>query len=721
MSQWHCRIGDRQYGPLTTRELKELADTGQLHPTDLLKKDGTTTWAKASAVRGLFAAHEHDPDPLQPLAPKPPLRSPDSQLLGQTRPASAAPVSGSSKPRKLSPRDLLGVAAIAFSLVLIAGAIWYAVGGKSRGPLEDVPVPLAANVGGPQTPVPAEGTASAAAKVGPSAENQDRSPVAPPTLSASQPATNDPAGRGQIAAPAAAKAEVISEPGPPAREAAVSGDVTAPGLGQPTSQASQTPAPKQSPMPPQTPDPAAALPIPEPASVSTPPPEIPPASASVQPPPPGSPPSLLKPEAARGQDPFFTPPAGGGTNQPSAAPETPAANDPAQADRDKAFCDGLEQLIKQTRDRMTDLKEGRDAIRKIGNDMVNAQNALNAAMLMIQNAETQILNLTAPPVPGAPLMPLAQRGVLMQQAQQNLQTGTLARDNALKLLNTTLPNKLTSEQRSMGLAVRKCNELLPDWVKFSDPFADQSQAVHIRTVEVCGKFLADEPEFIAGYLMRGFAHSHVGETDSGVKDFDQVEQRCKSIRTGEVQPNGQVPIGGEGRELMPGEKEVLAVALAGRAVLAAGKKQGPQTQADSGYAEKLCPKSALVRILTGRANALLGKIGPAVDDFEKATTLNGKEPAGFRELAWLLATTPTLNQGKRAADYGRKACELTDWNHWQCLDAYALACAASASFEEAVKWGQKSLETAPQDARPALEQRLKLYQAKSMPTNVKHR
>jgi tetratricopeptide (TPR) repeat protein len=153
----------------------------------------------------------------------------------------------------------------------------------------------------------------------------------------------------------------------------------------------------------------------------------------------------------------------------------------------------------------------------------------------------------------------------------------------------------------------------------------------------------------------------------------------------------------------------------------AGLKQEARAKEDFGKAEDLCPKSAVVCVLRGRANAILGKTRAAQDDFLKAMKLDDKEPAGFRELAWLLASSPNLQEGKRALDCGRAACELTRWDQWQCLDAFALANAANGGFDEACRWGRKALEVAPRDVQPGIEQRLKLYQAGVAPTSVKQR
>jgi tetratricopeptide (TPR) repeat protein len=400
--------------------------------------------------------------------------------------------------------------------------------------------------------------------------------------------------------------------------------------------------------------------------------------------------------------PVGTPLAEGKTPPNGPVPRADASGTPDP--RDEAHFQKLQQLFEQTRTLLTELRATQNEVAKVKNEIQQAQAAINAAAVQIPQLTMQIANiagqLNGPPMPLNIRQQMKAQGAVLEG-----QLGMLvqAKQNSEKQLEFALPRKLSAAEGNAGDAGRKCDKMLPQWIALSDPFGDQSRAAHLRTAELCSGWLTSEPEFIAGYLMRGFARLHVGEADGAKKDFDRVAQF------------------GHGRTMSKNEQEVLAAALSGRSVLHAETKQEAQAKSDFGDAGDLCPKSVLVSVFRGRANALLGKTRSAIDDFLKATKLDSKEPAGFHELAWLLATTPTLNEGKRAADFGRTACELTNWNHWQCLDAYALASAANASFEEAVKWGTKALEIAPPDVRPAVEERLKLYRAGVAPANVKRR
>ena len=54
MSQWYYTQGGQQHGPIGYEELKELADSGQLHRGDPVWEDRMACWTVAGAVQGLF-------------------------------------------------------------------------------------------------------------------------------------------------------------------------------------------------------------------------------------------------------------------------------------------------------------------------------------------------------------------------------------------------------------------------------------------------------------------------------------------------------------------------------------------------------------------------------------------------------------------------------------------------------------------------------------------
>jgi hypothetical protein len=68
--EWHYSIQGNRVGPVGSAELKRLAESGELSPTDLVWKEGLQNWVAASNVKGLFAKSAAPP-PLPPVGVPP--------------------------------------------------------------------------------------------------------------------------------------------------------------------------------------------------------------------------------------------------------------------------------------------------------------------------------------------------------------------------------------------------------------------------------------------------------------------------------------------------------------------------------------------------------------------------------------------------------------------------------------------------------------------------
>ncbi len=55
-SAWYVGKGRDRRGPFTSGQLREMATSGELLPTDLIWKDGMSGWVPASKTKGLFPA-----------------------------------------------------------------------------------------------------------------------------------------------------------------------------------------------------------------------------------------------------------------------------------------------------------------------------------------------------------------------------------------------------------------------------------------------------------------------------------------------------------------------------------------------------------------------------------------------------------------------------------------------------------------------------------------
>jgi len=90
-TEWYYVRNGVQTGPVSTAELKQLADGGQLRPEDLVWQDGMRDWAQAGKVKGLFEAKPAPaaaPAPTAPAAATPAATQP---VAAVAQPVVAAP------------------------------------------------------------------------------------------------------------------------------------------------------------------------------------------------------------------------------------------------------------------------------------------------------------------------------------------------------------------------------------------------------------------------------------------------------------------------------------------------------------------------------------------------------------------------------------------------------------------------------------------------------
>jgi tetratricopeptide (TPR) repeat protein len=104
-------------------------------------------------------------------------------------------------------------------------------------------------------------------------------------------------------------------------------------------------------------------------------------------------------------------------------------------------------------------------------------------------------------------------------------------------------------------------------------------------------------------------------------------------------------------------------------------------------------------IFSWRAFALSrkGKYVDAIRDFDEALRLNGADFHNLRMAAWFRATCPDAQyrDGVRAVANSMRACELSGWKNFLCLDTLASAYAERGDFESAVMWEEKAIALRP--------------------------
>jgi hypothetical protein len=87
---WFYMKGADKHGPVTSTKLRELAESGQLLPTDLVWREGMGDWKRARKIDGLFeatgskAVSATAPKPASPERPKKRPPPPPGNLLGSS-------------------------------------------------------------------------------------------------------------------------------------------------------------------------------------------------------------------------------------------------------------------------------------------------------------------------------------------------------------------------------------------------------------------------------------------------------------------------------------------------------------------------------------------------------------------------------------------------------------------------------------------------------------
>jgi len=78
-AQWHYAIGEKEFGPVSSQELKRLATSGQLKPEHQVWREGMADWVTAGSIKNLCPARSAAPDATTPAAaPNPAASVPES-------------------------------------------------------------------------------------------------------------------------------------------------------------------------------------------------------------------------------------------------------------------------------------------------------------------------------------------------------------------------------------------------------------------------------------------------------------------------------------------------------------------------------------------------------------------------------------------------------------------------------------------------------------------
>jgi tetratricopeptide (TPR) repeat protein len=99
--------------------------------------------------------------------------------------------------------------------------------------------------------------------------------------------------------------------------------------------------------------------------------------------------------------------------------------------------------------------------------------------------------------------------------------------------------------------------------------------------------------------------------------------------------------------------------------------------------------------LTERALAYFhkAKFNEAISDLNAAIQLQPTNSKPYNDLGWLRATCPVgaLRDGKQAVELSTRACELSNWKDWRCVDSLAAAFAERGDFKRAAQYENQAM------------------------------
>ena len=159
------------------------------------------------------------------------------------------------------------------------------------------------------------------------------------------------------------------------------------------------------------------------------------------------------------------------------------------------------------------------------------------------------------------------------------------------------------------------------------------------------------------------------------------------------------------------------------------------------------PQNTTAFMYRGRARAMLGELGSAIQDvtaairidptagayrtrgsywwekkefdraiadFRNAVQLDAADHESHACLACIFATGPqtTTRDGKQAIEHAARACSLLQSENPLYLGILAAAYAESGDFEQAVKWQAKALELAMEHEKPDFQKNLDLFKSR---------
>lgn len=229
-----------------------------------------------------------------------------------------------------------------------------------------------------------------------------------------------------------------------------------------------------------------------------------------------------------------------------------------------------------------------------------------------------------------------------------------------------------------------------------------------------------DPKLANAYHNRGKSYAEKGEQDKAIADFTEAIRLDPNDARACYNRGNSYLKQGECDKAIADYTEVIrldpkyALAYYNRALSHVEKNEHEEAIADFTEAIRLDPNEARTYYNRGVSHSQKGEYDKTIADYGEAVRLYPNYAEAYNGLAWISATCPKAEcrNGKKAVEYAKKACELTNWKAANALNTLAAAYAENGQFDEAVKWQKKALADPAFEKANGREARdhLKLYE-----------
>ena len=241
-----------------------------------------------------------------------------------------------------------------------------------------------------------------------------------------------------------------------------------------------------------------------------------------------------------------------------------------------------------------------------------------------------------------------------------------------------------------------------------------------KAIDIFNKTIDLNDDDISAYDGRAFAFVNKGDFDKALHDYSQI------IYINRTNASAYLNRGNIYRFKCDYEKAIAdfnecirldqtnSIAYYSRASAYCMKGEYDKAVNDCSKSLQLSPNNDKVFVMRGVYFSRLGHFSKAIADFRRAISINTENSDAYNNLAWLFATCAdaSLRNGKDAVEAATKACKLTNWEDWKCLDTLAAAFTETRDYNSAIKYVNQAINTTcmTKDGLLLLKQHLSFYE-----------